>query len=56
MSLDAGHGPALLAAAAAFGALDVLSASSFLSLECGKILECKCWDVEGDGSLLCSLS
>lgn len=60
VSLDAGHGPALLAAAAALGAqaahAGMCRVLPPLSLQCGKISECKGWDVEGDGSLLCSLS
>lgn len=57
VSLDAGHGP-VLAAAAAFGAAraGMCQVLPPLSPECGKILERKGWDVEGDSSLLCSLS
>lgn len=61
VSLDAGHSPALLAAAAAALGAQAAHAGMCrvlppLSLQRGKIPECKGWDVEGDGSLLCSLS
>lgn len=53
---DAGHGPALLTVAAALGAqaahTGMCQMLPPLSLQCGKISECKGWDIEGDGSLL----